>query len=227
MTSAVASEVAASSQGAVASPRSARSQPGTVSSQCAPLVSLVVVDEASSHESDHPKFVPKCARCRWRSCGPRWQRIAAFRHPVSGVLASPIAEKPLEMAGAWGIGCVVCANYMSRGGGRQLGHARTSAFARFQVASLATLQGSEVRRHCGSELHRKAIAALAASQPPSGLQPASGSQPASDSQDEPDATGVSTTCQEHVPRPEKFVWAVSLCHAAGSFRDLLAVQRGS
>ena len=120
---------------------------------------------------------------------------------------TPIAEKPAEMPGPFGIGCTLCANYV-------VGKisAKGSVFSKFQVASLATMQGTEIRRHCQSDLHKKAMAQLQSSQSSqSGLQPECAL--------EPEATGVSTTCAEEVPRPDKFVWAATTCHAAGSWRD--------
>ena len=185
---------------------------GISSGAALPLVVLSAdpagVPNVENHEVAHPTFVKTCPRCRWRRTGPAWQRKHAFHHPVSGQLTSPIAEKPLDMPGTWSIGCSLCANYLAQGGkakGRKKG-----AFALFEVRTLATLQGMEINRHCKSELHTQAMKALELSAS-GNLQP--------EGSEEVDATGVSTSCMEAVPRPEKFVWAATNCHAANSYRD--------
>ena len=152
------------------------------------------------HEKNHPKFVKDCVECRWRHNGPKWQRLTSFHHPVTGVLVTPIVEKPPELRDFFAIGCSLCANYVNKMG------CKGNSFAQFEVCSLATLQAQEMMRHCKGELHVKAMADLS-----SGLQP--------ENTQTPDDTGVSTSGQEGVPRPEKFVWAVTTCHAAGSWRD--------
>ena len=166
------------------------------------------VGAPENHEVAHPAFVKNCPRCRWRRTGPIWQRRHAFHHPVTGQLTSPIAEKPPGMSGTWGVGCSVCANYLAQTGGTH--RRKKGAFALFQVNTLTTLQGMEISRHCKSAFHIQAMAALRVVAI-ANLQP--------EATTEVDATGVSTSCMEDVPRPEKFVWAVTNCHAAGSYRD--------
>lgn len=87
---------------------------------------------------------------------------------------------------------------------------RANAFAKFRVRG-NTLQSSEIVRHCKSKLHNCARAALTAS----GLQPAASTE----SGEQPEGCGVATSAAEHVPRPEKFVWAIIVSHAAGSDVD--------
>jgi hypothetical protein len=71
------------------------------------------------------------------------------------------------------------------------------------------MQGQEIRRHCKSELHTQAMADL--QRAATRLQ--------TEATTEVDAIGVSTSCTPDVPRPEKFVWAVTNCNAANSYRD--------
>ena len=126
------------------------------------------------------------------------------------------------MPGPWAIGCVLCANFVAQG---RNGPGRCSAFSKFEVRRLNTLQGTEIKRHCDGEFHAEVVKALA--RPASGCQPVPGLRLASREEPdsgvepdamEPDATGVATTVRD-VPRPDKFVWGVTVCHIAGSYRD--------
>ena len=203
---AVASErTAVSCHGAAASTPCARGTAGLRTSSGAHVpIALVPNDPPENHAEDHPEFVKGCPRCRWRRNGVRWQLAHAFHHPVTGELTSPIVEKPPELPGPWAIGCSLCARYLA---GKSDTHwHKQGAFAHFQVRTWATMQGAEISRHCKSELHKHAMADLA-----TGLQPAAIT--------EVDAIGVSTSCMADVPRPEKFVWAVTNCNSANSYRD--------
>ena len=166
---------------------------------------MQIIEEIDNHDQIHPTFVKSCAQCRWRRNGPRWVQQSSFRHPTTGQLVSPIAEKPASLPGPWGIGCVLCANHTSSSSAKQ-------AFARFEVNSLATLQGTEIRRHCNSDFHKSALKALDES---SALQ--AGSSASQAGSEEPDHLGVPGV--EGVPRPDKFVWGITVCHAAGSDCD--------
>jgi hypothetical protein len=121
----------------------------------------------------------------------------AFYHPVTGKLSSPIVEKPPEWPGRWAIGCSVCARHLAQKSDTR-SH-KPGAFAQFTVRNLTMMQGQEIRRHCKSELHTQAMADL--QRAATCLQ--------TEATTEVDAIGVSTSCTPDVPRPEKFVWAVT------------------
>jgi hypothetical protein len=175
---------------------------------CTTLVPLQPAEsESNNHEQRHPELKKNCDQCRRRHTGAKWQKMAAFHHPVTGQLVSPLAEKPAEIQGEWGVGCVLCGNFVASGGD---GRGRANAFAKFRVRG-STLQSSEIIRHCQSKLHSNALAALTAPD----LQPAASTE----SDEKPEGYGVATCAAEHVPRSEKFVWAIMVCHGAGSDMD--------
>ena len=209
---AVASErTAVSCHGAAASTPCARGAAGLRTSSGAhvhaDVIALVPNDPPEeNHDVAHPKFVKLCPRCTWRRSGQRWQLAHAFYHPVTGKLSSPIVEKPPEWPGRWAIGCSVCARHVSQ---KSDIHSRKyGAFAQFTVRTSTMMQGQEIRRHCKSELHTQAMADLQRA-----------ATCLTEATTEVDAIGVSTSCTPDVPRPEKFVWAVTNCNAANSYRD--------
>jgi hypothetical protein len=165
-------------------------------------MSMVFLSEMPNHDKDHPEFVRGCAICKWQHNASKWRQEFSFRHPT---------ERLASMPGAWGIGCVLCANHMADAGGKDTASsARGGAFARFEVRSLNTLQGSELRRHCEGEYHMDAMKKV--------MGISSGCQPVSGSPDQEEFMGVATSGRG-VPRADKFVWAVTVCHAAGSDED--------
>jgi hypothetical protein len=192
---------AASSQGIVSAASSQGRKPFQISDtnrpcdtkSCTTLVPLQPAEsESNNHEQRHPEFKKNWDQCRWRHTGAKWQKMAAFHHPVTGQLVSPLAEKPADIQGEWGVGCVLCGNFVESGGD---GRGRANALAKFRVRG-STLQSSEIIRHCKSKLHSNALAALTAP----GLQPAASTE----SDEKPEGYGVATCAVEHVPRSEKF-----------------------
>ena len=139
---------------------SASSQASPTGGPARDVVPLAVIADTANHDEIHPKFVKGCAPCRWRHNGKRWQQEFSFQHPRTGATVSPITERPASMPGPWAIGCVLCANFVAQRGRNSLG--RCSAFSKFEVRSLNTSQGPEIKRHCGSEFHAEAMEVRAA-----------------------------------------------------------------
>ena len=91
----------------------------------------------------------------------------------------------------------------------QDGKLKGGAFASFEVNCLATMQLSEIRRHCQSGQHKQALTQLGEQGcAPPGLVA-------------PEVIGVQASLVDQAgtaPRADRFMWAMGNCQRVASFR---------
>ena len=115
--------------------------------------------DARQHAEQHPdprQHQESCARCRFLARRHLWEDIGSSRLPGQSdkVKLRWLAERPRHLASSsgskWGIGCVACANLMSRMGGETRGTKLRvgTKWATFSVRSWSNMQAESIKLLC-------------------------------------------------------------------------------
>ena len=115
--------------------------------------------DARQHAEQHPdprQHQESCARCRFLARRHLWEDIGSSRLPGQSdkVKLRWLAERPRQLASSsgskWGIGCMACANLMSRMGGETKGIKLRvgTKWATFSVRSWSNMQAESIKLLC-------------------------------------------------------------------------------
>ena len=135
------------------------------------------VDETDAqHAARHRVFHPRCGRCVYELNRERLERgYGSCAHSADGDRVRRttwLAPRPVRLCGAWGVGCVFCANARQhwadkadaarRDGhplpkGRRGPNAADTAWARFEISNAVQIASRGVRQHSETMQHRKAV----------------------------------------------------------------------
>ena len=158
---------------------------------CAASVSR---ESEEQHKARHPTFVRTCERCQWDKHGVEWQSI----NPA-------IAPRPSEWSGSWALGCTLCSQYAALKPCERdsMCGARAGKWANFSVRHV--VHKKDILAHCkNSEFHKLAVAKLETTT-------------TADSRAADPLHGVALGGGGNlVPRPDRFIAAITSCTRASS-----------
>ena len=126
----------------------------------------LATETKEQHMKRHPKSLRTCPRCVFYLLGARWQcaygRVPEVLRTGRNETVGWLAERPARWGGAWGLGCVMCAEAAARvatGDVEEGAHRRRgSTWARFEVRCVS-LQAEHVRQHREYDVHKLAVLA--------------------------------------------------------------------
>jgi len=168
-----------------------------------------------AHGERHPD--PKrhrhvCDRCRWICRPTDWARLSTVS--VQGNHFTTITDRPLVLGGPWALGCVACARMLQQkcSDSNEIKNAR--AWAKFEVRG-SSVGKKAIKKHVASMCHQLALQTITGNLDIGASLPTAGSQTPRG----PHAYGVTMgTMSGQVPRPDRFVGAISTAMKAESGR---------
>ena len=144
--------------------------PSSCSGECAAEVLGTVEETDSQHRRRHENFSAACTRCLWDKFGKCW---AANHGAIPGAakdqlnLRSWSQIRPLDLGGAWALGCQVCflASQCPSKKIQRRHQVRPHKFRKFsKYAVRGNVSRTSLREHASSAGHRRALAVFKKSQ---------------------------------------------------------------